>query len=92
MADVRVPEVARIHYDDLAGLFRLHISLLLETPAGNFPLETVITAEDLVSLIEQLLSFWPGGGLGPMAPGDRPAWLGDVTALKTWLDTKYPAS
>lgn len=52
------PRVARIHYDGQANLFRLKLTALLETPAGNFPFETVITDADLLNVVQAILEEW----------------------------------
>ena len=53
------PKVARIHYDDVARDYELHISWQLVTPQGVFPeVEQIITLADLASVLDKIKSLW----------------------------------
>jgi len=53
------PEVARIHFDDLAQAFELHISWQLVTPFGAFPhREEVFTLGDLATVLNTIKAIW----------------------------------
>lgn len=53
------PKVAKIHWDDLAQLFELHISWQIVTPLGAFPeKEEVITAGTLAEILNLIKTIW----------------------------------
>jgi hypothetical protein len=96
MADVLTPQVAGIHFDDLAQLFHLKITFQIKSPAGNFEREVKLTASDLAGIIQQVISIWAGASPTTEAtqlnfqPGnlaDLGTAIGALTPLPTMLSS-----
>jgi hypothetical protein len=69
MANTLTPQVAGIHFDDLAQLFHLKITFQVKSPLGNFEREITLTASDLAGIIQQVISIW--GGASPTTEADH---------------------
>jgi hypothetical protein len=77
-----IPVVAGIHYDDIAKLFRLKISLELMSPLGNKRVEEVFELGDLVSVVAKIAEIWAlAAGHEPHAT--IPFTVGDFTTWAT---------
>lgn len=79
----RVPRVAKIHWDENAGRFRVKLTWLDEASGNNQVGELIEKLLTLAEVLQLILQIW--AVVSPSGVSSDPAINGNVVAMAKWV-------